>query len=305
MQQQHRLQQFANKVVECNQEIQNIEIDADGLFQDELNRMRSNPLDHFYASLHSTLEYYEKFPGLQAMEQPPMDVEVNVDFSGEEIFGKYLDLNPLFLQFCNVMKTGSIEQDYLQYLERFQMFFYIPSEVKNSKAYFDYLVELWNYLTGFYKRIHPLIDIDRVIGEWEKEFDGKVESGEIKLKGGNTNNQNNNGNKKEPQPLRLGMFNDPKELEALGMDRLKEALEALGLKCGGTLQDRAQRLWSVRGKKMEEIPANLKVKAKKPDAAQESQDVQQNNNNKRSPYKVSHILVPSFPYLNNCFFMIM
>ena len=38
-----------------------------------------------------------------------------------------------------------------------------------------------------------------------------------------------------------GMFNDSKELEALGMDRLKEGLEALGLKCGGTLQDRAKR----------------------------------------------------------------
>jgi splicing factor 3A subunit 3 len=37
------------------------------------------------------------------------------------------------------------------------------------------------------------------------------------------------------------MFNDSKELEALGMDRLKEGLEALGLKCGGTLQDRAKR----------------------------------------------------------------
>jgi splicing factor 3A subunit 3 len=50
------------------------------------------------------------------------------------------------------------------------------------------------------------------------------------------------------------------ELEALGMDRLKEGLEAIGLKCGGTLSERAQRLWSVRGKKVDEIPNKLKVK---------------------------------------------
>ena len=43
------------------------------------------------------------------------------------------------------------------------------------------------------------------------------------------------------------------------MERLKEALEALGLKCGGTLQDRAGRLWSVRGKKPEDYPKKAKV----------------------------------------------
>ncbi len=43
------------------------------------------------------------------------------------------------------------------------------------------------------------------------------------------------------------------------MDRLKEALEALGLKCGGTLYQRADRLFSVKGKKPEEIDQKLKV----------------------------------------------
>ncbi len=35
--------------------------------------------------------------------------------------------------------------------------------------------------------------------------------------------------------------------QALGLDRLKAALMALGVKCGGTLQERAARLWSLRG----------------------------------------------------------
>lgn len=56
------------------------------------------------------------------------------------------------------------------------------------------------------------------------------------------------------------MFNSVEELQALGMDRLKEALEAMELKCGGTLKDRAERLWAVRGKKYEDIPAKLKAK---------------------------------------------
>lgn len=43
------------------------------------------------------------------------------------------------------------------------------------------------------------------------------------------------------------------------MDRLKEALQAIGLKCGGTLEQRADRLFSVKGKKPEEIDQKLKV----------------------------------------------
>lgn len=37
------------------------------------------------------------------------------------------------------------------------------------------------------------------------------------------------------------------EVEDLGLDLLKEELEKLGLKCGGTLQQRAERLWRMRG----------------------------------------------------------
>lgn len=43
------------------------------------------------------------------------------------------------------------------------------------------------------------------------------------------------------------------------MDRLKEALEALGLKCGGTMEQRAERLFSVKGKAPEEFDPKLKV----------------------------------------------
>ena len=38
--------------------------------------------------------------------------------------------------------------------------------------------------------------------------------------------------------LDLSAFSSPEELSTLGLDRLKSALIALGLKCGGTLQVR-------------------------------------------------------------------
>ena len=185
--------------------------------------------------------------------------QVNVQFSGEEVFGKYLDLNSFYDLFCN-LPGGSSSQDldYIQYLNKFNNFFYIPENSKSSKLYVQYISGLWNYLSDFLWRIQPLVDMQEFLDKWQEEFDIKWKGGQIQgwaaPKGVKADG--------EKQALRLGMFNSAQELEALGLDRLKEGLEALNLKCGGTLQDRAQRLWSVRGKKPADIPEKLKKKVK-------------------------------------------
>lgn len=61
-------------------------------------------------------------------------------------------------------------------------------------------------------------------------------------------------------PLDLSGFSSVEELASLGLDRLKSALVALGLKCGGTLEDRAKRLFSTKGLQIEEIDKSLFAK---------------------------------------------
>ncbi|XP_045154179.1 replication stress response regulator SDE2 isoform X1 [Echinops telfairi] len=55
-------------------------------------------------------------------------------------------------------------------------------------------------------------------------------------------------------------FDSVAEFELLGLDQLKSELTALGLKCGGTLQERAARLFSVRGLAREQIDPALFAK---------------------------------------------
>ncbi|XP_048213520.1 replication stress response regulator SDE2 [Perognathus longimembris pacificus] len=57
--------------------------------------------------------------------------------------------------------------------------------------------------------------------------------------------------------LDLLAFGSASELELLGLERLKKELTALGLKCGGTLQERAARLFAVRGLAREQIDPAL------------------------------------------------
>ena len=249
--------------------------DADGLLRDELMSIRgTNMFSSFYDSLNAAREYHQKFPATTSSGNSApkvVDEEIHVLFSGEEIFGKYLDLNAFYLSYGNVPNMPMREQDYLQYLDKFNTFFYIPEAVKTTKAYQAYVNDLWAYLRGFFARVQPLIALDEK--EWKEDFDklwaeGKVPGWKLKRAAGDADGKP--GTKGAPQALRLGLFNDASELEALGMDRLKEALEALGMKCGGSLKERAERLWSVRGKKPEEIPQKLRAKAATPAAAASS-----------------------------------
>ena len=48
------------------------------------------------------------------------------------------------------------------------------------------------------------------------------------------------------EPISLGPYDTPKALEALGLDALKAQLQLHRLKCGGTLSDRAARLFLLK-----------------------------------------------------------
>ncbi|XP_068644410.1 uncharacterized protein [Aristolochia californica] len=61
-------------------------------------------------------------------------------------------------------------------------------------------------------------------------------------------------------PLNFEEFESAKELEILGMERLKVELQAKGLKCGGTLQERAARLFMLKTTAIENLPKKLLAK---------------------------------------------
>ncbi|XP_072356318.1 splicing regulator SDE2 [Scyliorhinus torazame] len=67
----------------------------------------------------------------------------------------------------------------------------------------------------------------------------------------------------EPEVEHWTALNSVEELESLGLDRLKTELMMLGLKCGGTLQERAARLFSVKGLPKEQIDPTLFTKSAK------------------------------------------
>jgi len=269
VQQQHAVSLLLDEIITKNTELKGLYEDQDGLLKEELAVVGGpNIFDSFYEALNATREYHTKFPdapssssssSLSVLSGPP-----TIPFSGEEVFGKYLDLHSFFVEHCNLPNMPSASnQDYLQYLDKFNSFFHISESCKSTRAYKNYVGGLQKYLSGFLKRIQPLIDIEKSeVPEWRRDFEKRWSEGSVS--GWKRKEAPASSSSSSSAALRLGMFNTVQELEALGGERLKEALEALGLKCGGTTQERAARLWSVRGVKEEDIPSKLRAKTSAP-----------------------------------------
>ncbi|GAQ82363.1 Telomere_Sde2 domain containing protein [Klebsormidium nitens] len=72
----------------------------------------------------------------------------------------------------------------------------------------------------------------------------------------------NDGEAKEyGRPLDFSMFESAQEMEALGLERLKEELQDRGLKCGGSLSERAARLFLLKSVPLEKLDKKLFAKA--------------------------------------------
>ncbi|XP_012502122.1 PREDICTED: splicing factor 3A subunit 3 [Propithecus coquereli] len=127
-----------------------------------------------------------------------------------------------------------------------------PSEEAQSK----YLEMLLEYLQDYTDRVKPLQDQNELFGKIQTEFEKKWENGTFPGWPKETSSALTHAG----AHLDLSAFSSWEELASLGLDRLKSALLALGLKCGGTLEERAQRLFSTKGKSLESLDTSLFAK---------------------------------------------
>ncbi|CAD6199041.1 unnamed protein product [Caenorhabditis auriculariae] len=86
----------------------------------------------------------------------------------------------------------------------------------------------------------------------------------------------------EYPPVNLDDFSSAGDLELLGLEHLKSALTERELKCGGSLSERAARLFSVKGLNPKNYPNAILTPAAKARLAQEEAEEQSKKKKKKS-----------------------
>jgi len=109
--QSHLVNLFAEKITDRYKNLVDLYTDTDGSRKQEIQNMGGKGaqlFSNFYEQLRNIKEYHRKFPYLQ-LERPEaeqllnnVDVDHLVEFSGEECYGKYLDLHFFFERYLNL-----------------------------------------------------------------------------------------------------------------------------------------------------------------------------------------------------------
>ncbi|XP_028411958.1 splicing factor 3A subunit 3-like [Dendronephthya gigantea] len=265
----HRGRELLERYLSCSDSLLTLYEDKDGMRKEEVSALSGpNEFAEFYSRLRLIKDYHRKYPNEVAepmqmefvkmkenRENPSEDMQNLVDFSDEEGYGKYLDLHEAYDKYINI--KGIEKQDYLTYLETFDRLFDIPKE-KKTHEYKRYIIFLLDYLYDYCQRVQPLLDIEKEMKETEEEFENNWSQGSFPGWPKDTGS----ALAQSGAHLDLSGFSSAEELASLGLDRLKQALQALNLKCGGTLEERAQRLFYTKGKSSDDFEPSLFAKSK-------------------------------------------
>ena len=191
-------------------------------------------------------------------------------FSGEEHRGRYVDMITLHQEYVNLvhpLKSRDQSKDnansddtsvaspvsYIEYLEN-GLFASNLNKIKaiarNNRPYKRYCNNILEYLQDYISRTQPILSVEILHDALTKATTTVTNkpTGETAIP------------KKTPD---LSSFESLKDLEAVDANVLKQMLGAKKMKQGGTVSERARRLWAVKGLAQDEIPKKYMAKTRK------------------------------------------
>ncbi|KAK9145455.1 hypothetical protein Sjap_005358 [Stephania japonica] len=258
--QNHRVRNMIDSMTTTTEKLIEIYEDKDSARKDEIAALGgqtatgTNVFSAFYDRLKEIREYHRRHPNAHVVDvgveyEELLKEEPVVDFSGEEALGRYFDMHELYNEYINSKFGEAIE--YSVYLDIFSKPDKIPLNRKQTRSYREYLEHLLEYLVYFFQRTEPLQDLDKIFAKVETDFEELWKEGNVQ---GWENNGTENGHfSLQDALIDLDYYSSAEELVEVGPEKLKEALAALGLKTGGTVQQRAERLFLTKHTPLEQL----------------------------------------------------
>ena len=190
----HQISGFLTRIQEQSKRLLDIYHDAEGLRLREIQSISTgDPFEEFYKQLGAIKDFHRRYPNepVENLERAykrkapgegeSATAEVDNMFTGEEAYGKFLDLTTLHEQYLNL--PGVKRLSYLQYLPVFDIFTTpqcpIKRADKNTDLYFNYVGRLAEYLENFLMRTRPLDDLGQLFTSFDADFTKAWEAGEV------------------------------------------------------------------------------------------------------------------------------
>ncbi|KAI9846314.1 MAG: hypothetical protein M1837_004167 [Sclerophora amabilis] len=190
----HQISGFLSRIQEQSKRLIDIYKDAEGVRRKEIQTISTgDPFEEFYKQLDEIKDFHRRYPNepVENLERAykkkapgegeHVASEVDNMFTGEEAYGRFLDLTTLHEEYLNL--PGVKRLTYLQYLDVFDVFAPPQCPIKTSDKitdrYFNYIGTLASYLESCMRRNRPLENLDRFFKQIDAEFERDWDAGEI------------------------------------------------------------------------------------------------------------------------------
>lgn len=194
MNRDHQIAGFLDRIQAQSKRLLDIYHDTEGQLTKEIQTISTgDPFDEFYKQMTEIKDFHRKYPNepVENLERAykrkavgegeSSTTEVDNMFTGEEAFGRFLDLTTTHEDFLNLPDIKRVS--YLQYLTMFDSFgppfMNLKRAAKNTDQYFSYVGRLADYLESFLKRTKPLEDLDKVFTSIDQDFEKAWEEDSI------------------------------------------------------------------------------------------------------------------------------
>ncbi|KAI9850605.1 MAG: hypothetical protein M1838_005390 [Thelocarpon superellum] len=190
----HQISGFLTRIQDQSKRLLEIYNDTDGVRRQEIQAISTgDPFDEFYKQLDEIKDFHRRYPNepVENLERAyrkkvPGDsdlaaAEIDNMFTGEEAYGRFLDLTTLHEDYLNL--AGVKRLTYLQYLDTFDIF--TPPQCpirrtdKTTDQYFNYVGALATYLEGFLRRTRPLEALDKLFASIDTDFVAAWDANEV------------------------------------------------------------------------------------------------------------------------------
>ena len=190
----HQIAGFLTRIQDQSKRLLDIYKDTEGARTKEVQAISTgDPFDEFYKQVAEIKDFHRRYPNepVENLERAykrkapgegeSATAEVDNLFTGEEAYGKFLDLTTLHEDYLNL--PGIKRLSYIQYLDSFDVFAPPQCPVrktdKMTDQYFSYVGRLMSYLEGYVRRTRPLEDLEKLFGAFDREFEKAWEADQV------------------------------------------------------------------------------------------------------------------------------
>ncbi|WVQ79096.1 hypothetical protein IAT38_001190 [Cryptococcus sp. DSM 104549] len=200
--------EILDRVGTLRKELVDLYEDAPGLRPKELSLLSApapgeDDLAEFYVRFNKIKDFHGRNPGINSRqfineldelvkgdgvqtievdgeEEPTVIDPLDSVFSGEEAYGKHLDLYLPHSQYLNL--KGATRLSYVAFLDMLKhgkVERTLDVKEKSLPGYLEYVQTLHNYLLSFFERALPLLNVQAKVKELEKAFEAAWEAGQV------------------------------------------------------------------------------------------------------------------------------